>query len=272
MLLLDSIGELSGLFRFGNVVFMGGTLADRGGHNVLEPASFGSPSSPDPTLKTSALEEHLERRNAILRIATGDQLADAVKLAAADTGLGERARAATAEKTGAAARAADAVLELCDSRVPVDRAAQPAFAFLCVPRARLEDRQRMGPRTQAQKNAAIAGAGDQHRQHHRRGHGQDTDGDRAVARFRRCEAGTADPRRWRLDARYRSPVARRGTGAVRRTGDEPQLCFDTTRAPIGIGADRYEAGSKLLSAAGPEMLFLDDGCSICSCIGISIWC
>ena len=37
-LLLDSIGELSSLFCLANVVFMGGTLASRGGHNILEPA------------------------------------------------------------------------------------------------------------------------------------------------------------------------------------------------------------------------------------------
>ena len=40
VLLLDTIGELSGLFGFADVVFMGGTLARRGGHNILEPASL----------------------------------------------------------------------------------------------------------------------------------------------------------------------------------------------------------------------------------------
>ena len=41
VLLLDTIGELSGLFGRGDVVFMGGTLVHRGGHNILEPAAFG---------------------------------------------------------------------------------------------------------------------------------------------------------------------------------------------------------------------------------------
>ena len=41
VLLLDTIGELSGLFARGDVVFMGGTLVHRGGHNILEPAAFG---------------------------------------------------------------------------------------------------------------------------------------------------------------------------------------------------------------------------------------
>ena len=43
VLLLDSIGELSGLFAHAQVVFMGGTLAAKGGHNILEPALFGKP-------------------------------------------------------------------------------------------------------------------------------------------------------------------------------------------------------------------------------------
>ncbi len=43
VLLLDSIGELSGVFGFAAVVFMGGTLVPRGGHNILEPARFECP-------------------------------------------------------------------------------------------------------------------------------------------------------------------------------------------------------------------------------------
>ena len=41
VLLLDSIGELAGLFPLAHVVFMGGSLARRGGHNLLEPAACG---------------------------------------------------------------------------------------------------------------------------------------------------------------------------------------------------------------------------------------
>ena len=43
VLLLDSIGELGELFGLADCVFMGGTLAARGGHNILEPALFGKP-------------------------------------------------------------------------------------------------------------------------------------------------------------------------------------------------------------------------------------
>jgi len=38
-LLLDSIGELSGAFAHADVVFMGGTLAEKAPH-ILEPCAF----------------------------------------------------------------------------------------------------------------------------------------------------------------------------------------------------------------------------------------
>ena len=38
--LLDSIGELAGLYRLADIVFVGGSLVPGGGHNILEPAAF----------------------------------------------------------------------------------------------------------------------------------------------------------------------------------------------------------------------------------------
>jgi 3-deoxy-D-manno-octulosonic-acid transferase len=38
--LLDSLGELSGLYRLADAVFVGGSLVPGGGHNILEPAAF----------------------------------------------------------------------------------------------------------------------------------------------------------------------------------------------------------------------------------------
>jgi len=43
VLVLDTIGELAATFEFASVVFMGGSLVDRGGHNVLEPARYAKP-------------------------------------------------------------------------------------------------------------------------------------------------------------------------------------------------------------------------------------
>jgi 3-deoxy-D-manno-octulosonic-acid transferase len=39
--LLDSLGELAGLYRLADAVFVGGSLVPSGGHNILEPAALG---------------------------------------------------------------------------------------------------------------------------------------------------------------------------------------------------------------------------------------
>ncbi len=41
VLLLDSLGELAAIYRLADAVFVGGSLVPMGGHNILEPASFG---------------------------------------------------------------------------------------------------------------------------------------------------------------------------------------------------------------------------------------
>ena len=41
--LLDSIGQLRDAWGFANFAFVGGSLVPRGGHNMIEPASFGVP-------------------------------------------------------------------------------------------------------------------------------------------------------------------------------------------------------------------------------------
>jgi 3-deoxy-D-manno-octulosonic-acid transferase len=43
VIILDSIGELAQLFAIATAVFVGGSLVDAGGHNILEPAVFGKP-------------------------------------------------------------------------------------------------------------------------------------------------------------------------------------------------------------------------------------
>ncbi|MBI4476516.1 MAG: 3-deoxy-D-manno-octulosonic acid transferase [Acidobacteria bacterium] len=43
VVILDTIGELASLYQIAQVVFVGGSLVDAGGHNILEPAAFGKP-------------------------------------------------------------------------------------------------------------------------------------------------------------------------------------------------------------------------------------
>jgi 3-deoxy-D-manno-octulosonic-acid transferase len=43
VVVLDTIGELAQLYQLATAVFVGGSLADHGGHNILEPAIYGKP-------------------------------------------------------------------------------------------------------------------------------------------------------------------------------------------------------------------------------------
>src|SRR5262249_8737648 len=43
VVVLDTIGELAQLYQVATAVFVGGSLVDQGGHNILEPAIFGKP-------------------------------------------------------------------------------------------------------------------------------------------------------------------------------------------------------------------------------------
>src|SRR5947207_2493461 len=43
VVVLDSIGELAQIYQLATAVFVGGSLVDHGGHNILEPAIYGKP-------------------------------------------------------------------------------------------------------------------------------------------------------------------------------------------------------------------------------------
>ncbi len=50
VVLLDSLGELAGIYRLATVAFIGGTLVPTGGHNPLEPARFSVPIIVGPAM------------------------------------------------------------------------------------------------------------------------------------------------------------------------------------------------------------------------------
>ena len=114
VLLLDTIGELSGLFSLADVVFMGGTLVDTGGHNILEPALFGKPVITGPHMENfRAIAEGFRAAGASVEIAHAGELAPAVERLLDSPELsrviGERARACAESQRGASAAAALAV-------------------------------------------------------------------------------------------------------------------------------------------------------------------
>ena len=54
VLLLDSIGELASLYSLADGAFVGGSLVEAGGHNILEPAAFGKVPVFGPSMENFA--------------------------------------------------------------------------------------------------------------------------------------------------------------------------------------------------------------------------
>jgi 3-deoxy-D-manno-octulosonic-acid transferase len=80
--LLDSVGELAGLYALADAVFVGGSLVPVGGHNILEPAIVGRA----PVFGRSM--DNFEEMAARFREAgAGVQVADSTELAAAWAGM-----------------------------------------------------------------------------------------------------------------------------------------------------------------------------------------
>jgi 3-deoxy-D-manno-octulosonic-acid transferase len=106
VVILDSIGELAQLFQIATAVFVGGSLVDAGGHNILEPAVFGKPIVFGPHMQNFAeiAQTFLDNGAAIqvrsdreLEMVLLDLLGDPVRRAS----LGAAARALVEANRGA---------------------------------------------------------------------------------------------------------------------------------------------------------------------------
>lgn len=78
VVLLDSLGELAGLYRLAAAAFIGGTLVPTGGHNPLEAARFGVPVAVGPSMHNFRdMAEAFDRAGAWRRVADPRELAAA---------------------------------------------------------------------------------------------------------------------------------------------------------------------------------------------------
>ncbi len=77
VLLLDSLGELAGLYRVADVAFIGGTLVATGGHNPLEPACFAVATVVGPSMDNfRQIAERFDHAGAWRRVADSEGLAE----------------------------------------------------------------------------------------------------------------------------------------------------------------------------------------------------
>jgi 3-deoxy-D-manno-octulosonic-acid transferase len=75
VVLLDSLGELAGLYRLAAAAFIGGTLVPTGGHNPLEAARFGVPLAVGPAMHNfREMAEAFDRAGAWRRVGDAGEL------------------------------------------------------------------------------------------------------------------------------------------------------------------------------------------------------
>ena len=266
VLLLDTIGELSGLFASADVVFMGGTLARRGGHNILEPAFFSKPVVAGPHMQNfQAIADQFRAEDACVRIASASELAGAVERLLADPSLaaaiGARALACAEARRGATARTVEQVRALYSAGVPHYSPSIPwrplAWALSLVwkaggarRRARdLAHQRRLAVPVVSVGNLTMGGTG------------------KTPAVVLLAEALNQRGRRPGILTRgygRNSPhkhlaVAPGAAGRPEHTGDEPQILIRSGVAPVGIGPNRFQTGQLLQTQFGVDVLLLDDG-------------
>jgi 3-deoxy-D-manno-octulosonic-acid transferase len=127
VLLLDTIGELAGLYQYADIAFVGGSLVPRGGHNVLEAAQFGVPILVGPYTENFRDIISIFQRAGGLRVVTPGSLGSTMLALFANhderTRLGRSARNVMQEQGGATQRTVDALLALLPSAVMAEKRA-----------------------------------------------------------------------------------------------------------------------------------------------------
>jgi 3-deoxy-D-manno-octulosonic-acid transferase len=117
VVILDSIGELAHLFQIATVVFVGGSLVDHGGHNILEPAVHGKPIVFGPHMQNFAeISDTFLNNQAAVQVADAAELADICVRLIGDpverARLGAAARALVEANRGAKPKTLDTIEQL----------------------------------------------------------------------------------------------------------------------------------------------------------------
>lgn len=117
---LDTVGELVEYYGAADLVFVGGSLVKKGGHNILEPAALAKPVLFGPHMENFRdIADMFLQRKAALRVESGEGLLEALSVLVNDPAraaeLGERARRLVHENSGSVKRAVAIIERLCTS-------------------------------------------------------------------------------------------------------------------------------------------------------------
>jgi 3-deoxy-D-manno-octulosonic-acid transferase len=114
--LLDSIGELASLYGLATLAFVGGSLVERGGHNILEAAQYGIPVVVGPHTENFRDIVSLFREAGAVRVAGPAELplmlAELAENESERRLMGQRALATLQAHRGATERTLQALEEL----------------------------------------------------------------------------------------------------------------------------------------------------------------
>jgi len=114
VVVLDTIGELAQLYQVATAVFVGGSLVDQGGHNILEPAVFGKAIVFGPYMQNFAeIARTFVENDAAVQIRSGRELEQALLALLTDpvrrARLGAAARALVEANRGARGKTMTAI-------------------------------------------------------------------------------------------------------------------------------------------------------------------
>src|SRR5229473_7015621 len=138
VVLLDSVGELAGLYRAADAVFVGGSLVPSGGHNILEPAAFAKVPVFGPSMENfKEVAANFLAAGAAIQVDSPEDLGVAwielVKDAARREQMGSAAKHLVESSRGATARALESISRFLaqpdpSGRIPLAEHADPVGA------------------------------------------------------------------------------------------------------------------------------------------------
>ncbi len=120
VLLVDSTGELRNFYPCADVIFVGKSLTQKGGQNIIEPAVCGKPIVVGPHLENfPVIREDFCKAEALLQVQDTAELATAIRGLLADaprrTELGRRAARVVQDQAGALKATVEQLLPLIPS-------------------------------------------------------------------------------------------------------------------------------------------------------------
>jgi len=123
IVVLDTIGELAQLYQVATAVFVGGSLVDQGGHNILEPAVFGKAIVFGPYMQNFAeIARAFLDNDAAIQVRTPRELEHALLGLLNDSvrraGLGAAARALVEANRGARTKTMMAIAQIMPPQNP----------------------------------------------------------------------------------------------------------------------------------------------------------